>query len=121
MPPTRCRRRTAPSVVARTIDQLVRESLMIALAMIVRGELVQRLSVGATHRAARCDPGIPPSPTGRTARRSALQFGARGRRPHDPNAGGGQPLLNTAAPLRVAIAEQNPSLAQKSRFARGLP
>jgi hypothetical protein len=32
------------SLHKRTIDQLVRESLMIALAMIVRGEFVQRLS-----------------------------------------------------------------------------
>ena len=99
------------SLHKRTIDQLVRESLMIALARIVRGEFVQRLSeVPLTERHDTVQAFLfhrPDEPLGvRVAIRRC------GRRPHDPNASGGQPLLNTSAPLRVPIADQSPSLAQ---------
>jgi len=93
------------SLRGRRIDQLVRKPLVIPLAMVVHSELLQ------------CSPQMP-----FTERHDAIEafllhrpdeplrvgvaIRRTGRRPNDTHTGRAQPLLNGAAPLRVAIAEQ---------------
>ena len=79
---------------------------MISLVMVVGGEFLQRSPLPFTERNDAVQAFLLDRPD--ESVRVGVAIRRTGRRPHDEHARRAQPLLTGAAPLRVAIAEQQP-------------
>ena len=87
--------------------------------MVVRGEFVQALA--QVPLAERDDP-VQAFLFHRADKPLSVRIAIRraGRRPDDTHSGRCQPLLDAPAPLRIAIAQQNPFVVQKALLTSGL-